>query len=54
MIIMPFDWSKEWDKRDKIKSGKPIEELTREKKIKIYGGLTILSMAFFLALLVFF
>ncbi len=51
---MPSNWSKKWDERDKTKSGKPIEELTREQKIKIYGGLGILSMAFFLALVWFF
>ncbi len=51
---MPSDWSNKWDERDKTKSGKPIEELTREKKIKVYGGLSILSMSFFLALVWFF
>ena len=51
---MPSNWSKKWDERDKTKSGKPIEELTRDQKFKIYGGLTVLSMALFLTLLVFF
>ncbi len=51
---MPSDWSKKWDERNKIKSGKPIEELTREQKIKIYGGLGILSLAFLFTILVFF
>jgi len=51
---MPFNWSEKWDKRGKTKSGKPIEELTREQKIKVWGGLGCLSLAFFLTLLVFF
>ncbi len=51
---MPSNWSDKWDERNKIKSGKPIKELTREQKIKIYSGLSVLSLAFFLTLLVFF
>lgn len=49
---MGFAEDKEWDKY-KDEPHRP-KVLSRDKKIKIYGGLTILSMAFFLALLVFF
>lgn len=49
---MGYAEDKEWDKhRDERHRPKP---LTREQKIKVYGGLGILSMAFFLALLIFF
>ena len=49
---MGYAEDKEWDKhRDEKHRPEP---LTREQKIKVYGGLGILSMAFFLALLIFF
>jgi len=51
---MPSDWSKKWDDNNKVRSGEPLKPLTREQKLKIYGGLTVLSLAFFLTLLVFF
>ena len=49
---MGYAERKGWDKH-KDEPHRP-GVLSRDKKIKIYGGLTILSMAFFLTLLVFF
>jgi len=49
---MGYAEDKGWDKW-KNEKHRP-EPLPRDKKIKIYGGFTILSMAFFLALLIFF
>ncbi len=51
---MPSDWSDKWDDQNRVRSGKPLKPLTKEQKLKIYGGLTVLSMAFFLTLMVFF
>ena len=47
-----FADDKEWDKW-KNEKNRP-QPLNREQKIKIYGGLSLLSMAFFLVLLIFF
>lgn len=49
---MGYAEDKGWD-RYKDEPHRP-GVLPRDKKIKIYGGLTVLSMVFFLALLVFF
>lgn len=49
---MGYAEDKEWDKY-KDEPHRP-GILPREKKVKVYLGLTAISMAFFLALLVFF
>ena len=49
---MGYAEDKEWDDRRNEKHRPKI--LNREQKIRIWGGLSMLSMAFFLALLVFF
>ncbi len=49
---MGFAEDKEWD-RWKNEKHRP-QPLNRDQKIRIWGGLTMLSMVFFLALLVFF
>ncbi len=51
---MPSNWSDKWDDSNRVRSGKPLKPLTKEQKLKVYGGLTVLSMAFFLTLMVFF
>ncbi len=49
---MGYAEDKEWDKH-KNEKHRP-QPLNREQKIRIWGGLSMLSMAFFLVLLVFF
>lgn len=49
---MGFAEDKEWDKW-KNEKHRP-QPLSREQKIRVWGGLSMLSMVFFLALLVFF
>lgn len=49
---MGYSEDKEWDKRRNEKH-RP-QPLNRDQKIRIWGGLSMLAMAFFLALLVFF
>ncbi len=49
---MGFAEDKEWDKW-KNEKHRP-QKLNRDQKIRVWGGLSMLSMVFFLALLVFF